>query len=178
MRRWVSALCACLGLLHCKSEALKGREATHDAGTSGPAQADASAPASSVPVALSREARARLTSVTVSAHVGSVIARKEGGSWVMSGKDGCTVPLARMERALDNLSQITAEATQESVPEGPAFELQIGAFIEGERAVYLEIADRNAKGDLARLARDSMVRIQGLDRALWSPHPADWCRPL
>jgi hypothetical protein len=29
---------------------------------------------------------------------------------------------------------------------------------------------------LVHLADDSMVRLQGLDRALWSPHPVDWCR--
>jgi hypothetical protein len=94
----------------------------------------------------------------------------------MRGRDGCTVQSTRLERALDNLAHLRAASTNQAVPEGTAFQLQIDLLIEEERAIHLEIADRNEEGDLVRLENDSMVRVQGLDRGLWSPHPPDWCR--
>lgn len=129
------------------------------------------------PSALSAESRAHLTTIRVSAHVGSVIIRREKAGWVISGPDGCTVRSARIERALDNLSVLAAVPTYEAVPEGAAFRLQITALVGEKPAVHLEVADRNATGHLTRLDNDSIVRIQGLDLALWSPHPADWCKP-
>jgi hypothetical protein len=101
---------------------------------------------------------------------------KEGNAWVMPGRDGCSVPLARLERAFDNLARVRAVSTKEPPPAGTAFQLQITLLIGEERAFHLEIADRNENGDLVQLADNSMVRLQGLDRALWSPHPVDWCR--
>jgi hypothetical protein len=144
----------------------------------GSAAASASGESAKVasPSALSPERRAHLTTIRVSAHIGSVIIRREAAGWVISGSDGCTVASARLERALDNLSQLKAVPTKEAVPEGAAFLLQITALVGEEAAVHLEIADRNATGHLARLDNDSMVRIQGLDLDLWSPHPADWCK--
>jgi hypothetical protein len=105
-----------------------------------------------------------------------VLIWKEGDAWVMPGRDGCSVPLPRLERAFDNLARLRAVSTNEPPPEGTAFQLQISLLIDEERALHLEIADRNEKGDLVHLEDDSMVRLQGLDRALWSPHPVDWCR--
>jgi hypothetical protein len=96
----------------------------------------------------------------------------------MPGRDGCSVPLPRLERAFDNLARVRAVPTKERPPDGPAFQLQITLLIAEERALHLEIADRNEEGDLVQLADGSMVRLQGLDRALWSPHPVDWCRKL
>jgi hypothetical protein len=134
-------------------------------------------PKAASPSALSAERRALLTTIRVSAHVGNVIIRREPGGWVISGRDGCTVRSARIERALDNLSGLKAVPTTEAVPDGAAFRLQITALVGEEPAVHLELADRNARGHLSRLDNDSMVRIQGLDVGLWSPHPADWCNP-
>lgn len=94
----------------------------------------------------------------------------------MLGRDGCSVPLPRLERAFDNLARVRAVSTNEPPPDGTAFQLQITLYIDEERALHLEIADRNEEGDLVQLAEGSMVRLQGLDRALWSPHPLDWCR--
>jgi hypothetical protein len=94
----------------------------------------------------------------------------------MLGRDGCSVPLARIERACDNLAGLRAVSTNEPPPGGTAFQLQISLFIGEERAIHLEIAARNEEGDLVHLEDDSMVRVQGLDRGLWSPHPVDWCR--
>jgi hypothetical protein len=133
-------------------------------------------PAGPPAIALSPKVRADLTAVRVTAHVGHVLIRKEGKAWVMRGRDGCTVQPRRLERALDNLANLRAVSTNQAVPEGSAFQLQIDLLIEEERAIHLEVADRNEEGDLARLENDSMVRVQGLDRGLWSPHPADWCR--
>ena len=93
----------------------------------------------------------------------------------MPGPDGCTVQSTRLKRALDNLAQLSAVPTNQAVPEGSAFQLQIDLLIQEERVIHLEVADRNEEGDLARLENDSMVRLQGLDRELWSPHPPDWC---
>jgi hypothetical protein len=94
----------------------------------------------------------------------------------MLGRDGCSVPLPRLERAFDNLARVRAVPTNESLPDGTAFQLQITLLIDEERALHLEIADRNEKGDFVQLADGSIVRLQGLDRALWSPNPVDWCR--
>jgi hypothetical protein len=142
----------------------------HAAGGAGDEAAVAS------PSALNSQFRAQLTTLLISAHVGSVIARREGGSWVISGNDGCAVDAARMKRALDNLTTLKAVTTNEAVPDGRAFQLQISALVGEKRVVHLELADRNVSGDLARLDDDSMVRIRGLDLGLWSPHPSDWCR--
>lgn len=94
----------------------------------------------------------------------------------MLGRDDCSVPLPRLERAFDNLARLRAVPTDEPPPDGTAFQLQITLLIDEERAIHLEIADRNEEGDLVHLADDSMVRVQGLDRGLWSPHLVDWCR--
>jgi hypothetical protein len=128
------------------------------------------------PAALSAASRPHLTTIRVSAHVGNVIIRREAEGWVISGPGGCTVRSARLERALDNLSALKAVPTKEAVPNGTVFQLQIAALVGEEQAVHLEIADKNATGHLTRLDDDSMVRIQGLDLGLWSPHPADWCK--
>jgi hypothetical protein len=127
-------------------------------------------------IALNAQVRADLTTISVSAHVGSVVIRKEGSAWVLGGPAGCTVPLPRIERALDNLARVRAVTTNEPVPDGMAFQLQIDLLMGEERAVHLEVAARSDDGDLARLDNDSMVRVQGLDRGLWSPLPPDWCR--
>jgi hypothetical protein len=134
------------------------------------------APKVASPSALSADRRAHLTTIRVSAHLGNVIIRREGQAWVITGSDGCSVRSARIERALDNLSALKAVPTNEAVPDGAAFRLQITVLVGEVPAVHLELADRNANGHLARLDDDSMVRIQGLDLALWSPHPADWCK--
>src|ERR1041384_4223985 len=99
-------------------------------------------------------------------HVGSVIARREAGAWVISGKDGCSVDAGRMKRALDNLAALKAVPTSEPVPEGAEFRLQISALVGEKRVVHLEIADQNPTGHLTRLDNDSMVRLQGLDAGL------------
>lgn len=128
------------------------------------------------PSALSIDRRAHLTTIRVSAHVGSVIIRRKADGWVISGADGCSVPPARLERALDNLMLLKAVPTNEAVPKGTAFQLQITVLVGEKPAVQLELAHRNETGHLTRLDNDSMVRIQGLDLGLWSPHPADWCK--
>ena len=133
-------------------------------------------PAGPPAIALSPRVRAALTKVRVSAHVGGVSIWKEGNAWVMLGREGCSVPLPRLERAFDNLARVRAVPTNEPRPDGTAFQLQITLLVDEERALHLEIADRNEEGDLVQLADNSLVRLQGLDRALWSPHPVDWCR--
>jgi hypothetical protein len=133
-------------------------------------------PAGPPAIALSPQVRVALTKVRVSAHIGGVSIWKEGNAWVMHGRDGCSVPLPRLERAFDNLARVRAVPTNESLPDGTAFQLQITLLIDEERALHLEIADRNEKGDFVQLADGSIVRLQGLDRALWSPNPVDWCR--
>lgn len=186
--RWslgVCALCALLvGSCHSaksKQSAPVGSAAVGGSGQ-GPSQGSAAGasggegPKAASPSALSAERRARLTTIRVSAHVGNVIIRREANAWGISGPDGCAVRSARLERALDNLSVLKAVPTNEAVPDGTGFQLQITALVGEEPAVHLEIADNNATGHLTRLNNDSMVRIQGLDVGLWSPNPADWCK--
>jgi hypothetical protein len=86
------------------------------------------------------------------------------------------VPARRIEQALDNLAELKAVRTEEQPADGNAFELQIVALMGEEIALPLEIADRDNAGDLVHLLDDSRVRLRGLDRNLWSPRPADWCK--
>jgi hypothetical protein len=125
---------------------------------------------------LSPAARSYITTLRVSARVGSVIARKEGGKWTTAGTEGCTVPAERVERALDNLVGLKSTPSTEPTPEGNAFELQIVALSGEESALHFEVAGRDGNGDLVRLIDNSMLRVQGLDRALWTPKPELWCK--
>jgi hypothetical protein len=147
-----------------------GQEPSHGGAAGGEVAKSAS------PSALSAEARAKLTTIRVSAHEGYVIVRREAEGWVISGPGGCTVRSERIDHALDNLSVLKSVPTTEAVPHGTAFQLQISVLVGEQLAVHLELADRNETGQLARLDDDSMVRVQGLDLSLWSPHPADWCK--
>ena len=126
--------------------------------------------------ALRSDFRARLTTVHVSAHAGAVILRKRGTSWVTGGDAGCTVPARRIDWALDELAQLKAVKTDEQPADGRAFELQIVALMGEDIALQLEIAGRGDGGDLVQLYDGSRVRMRGLDRRLWSPRPADWCK--
>lgn len=126
--------------------------------------------------ALRSDYRPRLTTLSVSAHVGSVTLRKRGSSWVSAGDSGCTVPARRIEQALENLAELKAVKTEEQPADGNAFELQIVALMGEEIALHLEIANRDNAGDLVQLFDGSRVRMRGLDRNLWSPRPADWCK--
>jgi hypothetical protein len=120
----------------------------------------------------------RLSGVRVFAHSDAVILRKRDSNWVTAGDDGCTVPASRMARALDNLSRLRATKTDEKPADGSAFELQIVALMGEDVAVQLEIAQRNDQGDLVQIFDGSTFRLRGLDRSLWSPRPADWCKEL
>ncbi len=102
--------------------------------------------------------------------------RRRGSSWITAGDAGCTVPESRIERAFDNLAGLEAVKTEQQPADGNAFELQIVALMGEDIALQLEVASRNEKGDLVQLYDGSRYRMRGLDRALWSPHPADWCR--
>jgi hypothetical protein len=139
------------------------------------ADASIAAPAGDKRLALRADDRPKLTKLLVMAHVGSVILRRQGSSWVTAGEHGCTASPGRIERALDNLSSVTAVPSGEHPTNGSVFELQIMALIGEERAIHFEIADRNEQGDLVQLFDASTYRVQGLDRGLWSPRPEDWC---
>jgi len=128
--------------------------------------------------ALSVDARDRVSTLRVSAHVGNVTIRRQGVEWIIAGDKGCTVPARRIARALDDLTKLQAVESGERVPEGNAFELQIDAMAGESPSLHLELADRNDSGDLVRLSDDSMVRIRGLDRKLWLPEPSLWCADL
>ena len=147
-----------------------GQEPSHGGAAGGEVAKSAS------PSKLSADARAKLTTIRVSAHEGYVIARREPEGWVISGPGGCTVRAERIDRALHNLSVLKSVPTTEAVPHGTAFQLEISVLVGEQLAVHLELADRNETGQLARLVDDSRVRVQGLDLMLWSPQPADWCK--
>jgi hypothetical protein len=125
--------------------------------------------------ALTPDARARLTTVRISAHVGYVILRKRDSEWITSGQGGCVVPASRVERALDNLASLTAVPSDERPADGNAFELQLTALTDEGPALRFDVAGRNRDGDLVQLNDHSRYRVQGLDRELWSPDPAPWC---
>jgi hypothetical protein len=116
-----------------------------------------------------------VTTLRISAPVGAVILRRRENGWVAAGQDGCTVPASRIERALDNLTNLKAETTGDRAVEGNSFELQIVVEIGQERALSLDVAGRGERGDLVQLVDGSTLRVRGLERELWSPHPRDWC---
>lgn len=124
---------------------------------------------------LTEEGRKRLTALRVSAHVGSVSIRKHDGVWKVTGRNECLVPTERMERALEQLSELRSLPTTERPLDGRSFELQIVALAGEERVLHLDVADRAAEGDLVQLPDSTTYRVQGLDRELWSPRPLDWC---
>jgi hypothetical protein len=128
--------------------------------------------------ALKAAFRERITTLRVSAHVGSVIIRKQGASWVSAGEAGCTVPPRRIDAALDQLARLKAVKTEEQPADGRAFELQVMAQMGEDIALQLDVANRNASGDLVQLFDGSRYRIRGLDRSFWSPRPAHWCGEL
>jgi len=145
--------------------------AEHDCRTAHPVER----PKVSKATALTKEARRNLTTLRISAHIGAVILRKQESGWILAGYD-CALPASRVERALDNLERLKAVRTDEQIPSGAGLDLQIVAQIGEERALYLEVAKRDARGgDLVQLFDDSRYRIQGLDRELLSPHPQAWC---
>jgi hypothetical protein len=188
---WVSlALALCLG---CRSAPKPG--GSEPAPTPSPAPPAAQAPHSEadcdgdhsghpslprppapVATALTAPQRAQLTTLRISAHVGSVIIRKVGDAWTVAGPQGCTVPAARMERALDNLSGLRAVQTDER-PRGGAFELQIVALMGEERALLFDIAQRKDGWDLLQLGNASTFRLEGLNRKLLAADPLVWCAP-
>jgi hypothetical protein len=191
-------LCAALGAAGCGKRTKSGAAGSTarsapspvapEAGLSGPPAVDSDSweghpprpprapPPGASATALRSEFRARLTTLSVSAHVGSVILRKHGESWVTAGDSGCTVPARRIDQALDNLAQLKAVKTDEQPADGRAFELQIDALMGEDIALHLEIANRGDAGDLVQLFDGSRVRMRGLDRSVWSPRPADWCQ--
>lgn len=141
-----------------------------------PVRATRPPPPGASATALGADHRARVTTVRVSAHVGAVTLRKLDAGWVASGQDGCVVPARRVERALDDLAKLETTATEERPADGRAFELQIVALMGEEVALGLALADRGLAGDLVQLHDGSRVRMRGLDRSAWSPHPRDWCK--
>jgi hypothetical protein len=135
-------------------------------------------PSGASATALSADHLPRLSTVRVLAHSNAVILRKRDSSWVTAGDNGCTVPASRMARALENLSRLRATKTDERPADGSAYELQIVALMGEDVAVQLEIAQRNDRWDLVQIFDGTTFRLRGLDRNLWSPRPADWCKEL
>lgn len=125
--------------------------------------------------ALTADARSKLTTLRVMAHVGAVIVRKEHGNWLVSGPNGCRVAPARIERALDNLAGLRSEPTTEQPRDGSEFELQVIAQIGQERALHFDMAGRVAGRDLVQLGDYSTYWISGFDRDLWAPDASAWC---
>jgi hypothetical protein len=151
------------------SVAVKDPHAEHDCSEAHPS---APRPAPATATALSEAGRAKLTTLRVSAHQGSVIVRKGEAGWTIAGPVACTVAEGRIERALDNLTSLQAEHSAEQ-PE--QFELQIVLLKEEERVLHFDVAHRSHGTDLVQLNDGSRFRISGLDRELWSPDPAVWC---
>jgi hypothetical protein len=125
--------------------------------------------------ALAPDARVKLTTLRVMAHVGAVIVRKEQGEWVVGGANGCRVPQARIESALDNLASLRSEPTADRPQNGAEFELQVIAQIGQERALHFDMAGRVGERDLVQLGDYSTYWISGFDRALWTPDARAWC---
>ncbi len=143
--------------------------AAHDEGEAHPAL---ERPAAATATSLGAEARALVTTLRVSAHIGSVIARKQAETWTIAGPQGCTVAAERIERAFDNLGALTAESSDERPS---SFELQVGVLIGEERVLHFDMAYRRDGQDLVQLGDGTRFWIRGFDRDLWSADPRAWC---
>ena len=132
-----------------------------------------SAQAAATATSLSSQARERVTSLRISAHIGSVIIRKIEQGWLLAGPQGCAVPEARMAATFQALSALRVEPTDEHPSD---FELQIVVLSGQERLFHFEVAGRNKEGrDLVQLFDSSTIRVSGLDRELLSADPRAWC---
>ena len=143
--------------------------ADHDCSVAHPAEARRALPTAT---ALNSETRARVTTLRISAHVGSVTLKKGSQDWTVAGPRGCVLPTASVERALDSLSALTLEPSAERAGE---FELQLGVLIGEERVLHFDVADRKDGKDLVVLADSRAFRVTGLDRELLSADPRVWC---
>ncbi len=117
----------------------------------------------------------RVTTISVSAHEGAALLRKQGNGWVSIGKRGCPVPDVRISTALANLAQLTVAKQHLTWPIEGKFELQIDVLNGEQHSVHLEVGARRGDTDLVKLLNDDVVELRGLDRALWSADPAGWC---
>ncbi len=117
----------------------------------------------------------RLTTLRLSAHIGSVTLHKRGADWIVRrGKEHCVVPPARMKRAFDSLAGFRSSRSEQRLVPGE-LELQIVA-LEGERRVlHFDVGHRGADGDLVQLPNYATYWIRGLDRDLWKPQRDAWC---
>lgn len=123
---------------------------------------------------LSDEMRGKVTVLRIFAHTGAVILRKGETGWTGAS---CTVSQTRVERALDNLSQLTARASDDRPAPGSVFDLQIMAESDNLRVLHLNVADRSQGEDLVQLLDQSVFRVTGLDRELLAADPKRWCAP-
>ena len=128
--------------------------------------------------ALKRADFDKLTTIRVSAHVGSVMIRKQGDDWVLSGKRGCTVPAKLVRRALDNLASLSAKPSDHSLLAGSPFVLQIDVLMNEISEIHFQIAEAAGDGDVVRLMDGSVHVLYGLDHDLWVPKPTAWCQAL
>lgn len=133
-------------------------------------------PPGSLVLRLSPAAAQAVTTLRVFAHKGSVIIRKNGESWVTGGAGACSVPAARMARALQALATLESKPTDEAMPEGKTFELQVVVMTGQQLAMSFDVAEHGAEAALVRLGDDSMHRVTGLDPNLWVANPTAWCR--
>jgi hypothetical protein len=144
----------------------------HEEETEHPAQ-----PRPPVPTAtsLSDDARHSVSVLRIFAHSGAVIIRKSDAGWSIAGPQGCQVSPGRIERALNNLSSLTAVPSDEHPADGSDFDLQIVAQSGEERVLHFDIAGRRDGKDLIQLLDRSTFRVSGLDRELLSAEPLVWC---
>jgi hypothetical protein len=151
------------------ASAVKDPHAEHDCSQAHP---NAPRPAPVTATALSDAARDSVTTLRVSAHQGVVTVRKGEHGWATRGPAGCPVAPERIEQALNNLSALVAERTDEQPTE---FELQLAVLSGEERVLHFDVAGRSEGTDLVQLNDGSRFRIRGLDRGLWVPDKAAWC---
>lgn len=124
---------------------------------------------------LSSPTRSRVTALQVLAHGSAVIVRKGPDGWVMGGPSGCAVSSQRIERALDNLSSLKVVESSEPPQQ---HDRQV-ILLDGADVLLQYDVGVGAGGEVpARLPDGLKVRVGGLDRALWSSQPSDWCSAL
>lgn len=146
-------------------------EEDHDCSLHSPAPRGPVAPSATT---LSPEARAKVTMLQVLAHGSAVIVRKAFDGWVMGGPNGCAVSSQRVQRALDSLSSLAVVPSNDPPRQ---HDRQIILLDESQVLLQYDVGVGAGGADPARLPDGSVVELRGLERALLSSQPADWCEP-
>ncbi|HEY6079363.1 MAG TPA: hypothetical protein VIW29_11200 [Polyangiaceae bacterium] len=127
-------------------------------------------------VALSKVARAELTSLHVSSLKDGVMLEKVGDAWQTKYTPRCLVDERMLSAALDNLASLTRSETGQRVISGPDFVLSIVARAGLAKLLVLDVGPATQQGQLMQLGDGSTWDVKGFKPALFPADSRAWCR--